>query len=93
MRPTLLIVIVAIFAALLTVVVSALSRHKKASAGDIQLIGERGQVDTKLDPEGTVIIGGELWRAKSNDGAEIAARARVRVIGFEDHLAVVEPGD
>lgn len=71
-------------------VVVALYHHKNRSARDIHLIGEFARVDSALNPEGTVIVGGELWPAKSNDGTPIAVRARVRVVGFEDHLALVE---
>ncbi len=93
MKLVLLIAILAAIAALATVLVVALYRHKKAGAGEIKLLGEIAHVDIKLDPEGTVIVCGELWRAKSNDGAVIAAHARVRVVGFEDHLALVEVCD
>lgn len=89
MRPTLLIV--ALLAALFVGVVVALWRHKKAGSTDIKLIGEFGQVDMKLDPEGTVIVCGELWRARSKDGAIIQSRTRIRVVEFKDHLALVEP--
>ena len=80
-------------AALATFLVVALYLHKRAGAGDIRLVGELARVDTKLDPEGTVIVCGELWRARSKDGAHISTRARVRVVGFEDHLALVEVCD
>lgn len=93
MNLVLLIAILAAVAALATVLVVALYRHKKTSAGEIKLIGEIALVDIKLDPEGAVIVGGELWRARSLDGAVIAAHARVRVVGFEDHLALVEVCD
>ena len=71
-------------------VVLALYQHKKGASGEVRLIGEMAEVEATLDPEGTVIVGGELWRAKSNDGSVIPARARVRVVGFEGHLVVVE---
>jgi membrane-bound ClpP family serine protease len=90
MKLLLVISILIAVAALALGVVVALYHHKHTSAGDINLIGEIARVDTELHPEGTVIVGGELWRAKSNDGASIAAPARVRVVGFEDHLALVE---
>lgn len=90
MKLLLVISILTTVAALALGVVVALYHHKKAGAGDINLIGEIAQVDTKLDPEGTVIVGGELWRAKSSDGAFMSARTRVRVVGFENHLALVE---
>lgn len=93
MRPSLALVIIVIAAALLVVVVVALSRHKKAASKDIKLIGQDGRVDTKLDPEGTVIVCGELWRARSTAGANIPTHTRVRVVGFEDHLALVEVRD
>jgi membrane-bound serine protease (ClpP class) len=93
MKLVLLIAVLASVAALATLVVVALYIHKKAGAGDIKLIGELAQVDTKLDPEGTVIVRGELWRARSLDGNHISACARVRVVGFEDHLVLVEPCD
>jgi membrane-bound serine protease (ClpP class) len=90
MKLVLLIGVLTAVAALATILVVALYLHKRAGAGDIKLIGELAQVDTKLDPEGTVIVCGELWRARSKDGTHISNRARVRVVGFEDHLAVVE---
>jgi membrane-bound ClpP family serine protease len=90
MRLVLLIGILTTVAALATLIVIGLYLHKKAGAGDIKLIGEVAQVDTQLDPEGTVIVCGELWRARSKNGAVISSHARVRVVGFEDHLALVE---
>jgi membrane-bound serine protease (ClpP class) len=93
MKLALLIAILAFVALLAMALVLALYHHKKSSSGDIKLIGETAYVDIELTPEGTVIVGGELWRAKSCDGTFISARARVRVIGFEDHLALVEVCD
>lgn len=93
MKLVLLIGLLTAVAALATLVVVALYLHKRAGAVDIKLIGELGQVDTKLDPEGTVIVCGELWRARSKDGTHISKRTRVRVVGFEGHLALVEVFD
>ena len=70
--------------------VLALWRHKRGSAAEVKLIGELGRVETALNPEGTVIIAGELWRAKSHDEASIAVSARVRVVRMQGHLVVVE---
>jgi membrane-bound ClpP family serine protease len=86
----LLVAILVVAAAVATAIVIALYVHKRKRAGDIKLIGEIARVDTKLDPEGTVIVCGELWRAKSKTGALISTRARVRVVAFDDHLALVE---
>jgi membrane-bound ClpP family serine protease len=93
MRPPIIISVIVVFTSLIAIVVAALSRHKKASTGDIRLIGEVAQVDSRLDPEGTVIVDGELWRARSNSGKAISSRARVRVVGFRDYLALVEVCD
>lgn len=93
MKLVLLIGVLTTVAALATLVVISLYLHKRAGAGDVKLIGELAQVDTKLDPEGTVIVCGELWRARSKDGTHISTHARVRVVGFEDHLALVEVCD
>ena len=90
MKIVLLIGIITGVAALATLVVIALYLHKRAGVGDIKLIGELARVDTKLDPEGTVIVCGELWRARSKDGTSITTHTQVRVVGFEDHLALVE---
>lgn len=75
---------------LVAFLIAALSRHKKAGSTDIKLIGEIARVDTKLDPVGTVLVSGELWRARSDDGATISSRVRVRVVGFQDHIVLVK---
>jgi len=72
------------------VAVLALWIHKKAAAGNIKLIGEIGKVEMNLDPDGTVIVCGEMWRARTKDGAHVDAHTRVRVVGIEDHFALVE---
>jgi membrane-bound ClpP family serine protease len=90
MKLLLLIAILAAVTGLSAALVIALYIHKRKGAGDIKLIGEIGRVDTKLDPEGTVIVCGELWGAKSKTDAVISTGARVRVVAFVGHLALVE---
>jgi len=77
-------------AALVAGVVAALSRHKKAAKRDIKLFGEMAHVEAALEPEGTVIVHGELWPARSGDGLPIASETRVQIIGFQGHLLIVE---
>ncbi len=74
-------------------VLAAVSRHKKSGTGDVKLIGATGLVDTRLDPHGTVLIHGELWRACSNDGSSIATRSKISVVGIRDHLLLVSLQD
>jgi membrane-bound serine protease (ClpP class) len=90
MKLVLLMGVLGGIAVVATLVVVALYAHKRAGAGDIKLIGEVAQVDKKLDPEGTVIVCGELWRARSKDGKRISAGAKVSVVGFDGLLALVE---
>lgn len=93
MKLVLVLAILTAVGLLALAVVLALYHHKKAGTGEINLIGEIAHVDIELNPEGTVIVGGELWRAKSSDGTFVSSRARVRVVGFKDHLALVEVCD
>lgn len=90
MKQILLLGIVALLALLALGVVVALYQHKKYASGNVRLLGEVGRVETPLAPEGSIIIGGELWPAKSKDGSDFAVGTRVRVVGFEGHLALVE---
>src|SRR5258705_11944768 len=87
----LLIGVLTSVAALATLVVVALYLHKRAGAGDIKLIGELARVDTKLDPEGTVIVCGELWRARANGGGPTSTLARARAGGVEGISSRVQP--
>ncbi|HKR61401.1 MAG TPA: NfeD family protein [Pyrinomonadaceae bacterium] len=78
-------------AALLTIAgVISLWKHKKSGTGKIQLLGAPAVAETELDPEGTVLIAGELWRARSVDGTTIPASQRVEVAGIEGHLVLVK---
>jgi membrane-bound ClpP family serine protease len=72
---------------------AAVSHHKKSGTDDVKLIGATGLVDTKLDPHGTVLIHGELWRACSNDGSSIATQSRISVVGMRDHMLLVSLRD
>jgi membrane-bound ClpP family serine protease len=85
-----LISIGAVLVTLVALIIAALSRHKKAASKDVSVLGQIARVDTTLDPEGTVLLSGELWRARSSNGAAISSRARVRVVGFEDHFVLVK---
>ena len=47
-------------------------------------------VNTDLKPNGSVLAGGELWVAETLRGNFIQRRATVAVVGFREHLLVVE---
>jgi|SRR3712207_3578167 len=82
----------ALFIALL-VLIAAASRHKKRSTGALSLIGRTARVETELRPEGSVIVDGELWRARLSGSALYALQrgSRARVVGASGYLLEVEP--
>jgi membrane-bound serine protease (ClpP class) len=71
--------------------VAALSRHKKGATGRLNLMDEVGLVETALKPEGSVLIRGELWRARSRPADCLERGQSVRVVGASGHLLEVEP--
>ncbi len=90
MKLILLTAILALFAVIALAIVIALYRHKRKSSGEVRLIGELCQVNTKLTPDGTVIVLCELWPARSIDGTFIAPPDLARVVGTQDHLLLVK---
>jgi membrane-bound ClpP family serine protease len=86
----LLTAILAFIALIALASVIALYRHKKTSAGQAQLIGELCRVNSNLTPDGTVIVQGELWPARSIDGTVVTPPSLVRIVGTQDHLLLVK---
>ena len=76
---------------LFALLLALLSRHKKSAASSENFIGATGLVESALNPEGAVIIKGELWRARARNGSAVQIRDRVRVVGLQGHLVLVEP--
>ncbi len=58
------------------------THRKQATTGKEGMIGEIGVVYKELDPDGTVVVHGEYWRAVS--GAKIEAGRKVKVVAYED---------
>ena len=75
----------------LALFVVALWRHKRAASGDVDLLGAAASVETALGPEGSVLIRGELWRARSATGVPLERGRAVRVVGASRHLLEVAP--
>lgn len=74
----------------LALVVAAMSRHKKGGVGDVDLLGALAIVQTSLAPEGSVLVRGELWRARSSTGVRLERGREVRIIGASQYLLEVE---
>jgi membrane-bound serine protease (ClpP class) len=77
--------------AFVLVLIAALSRHQKAATGELKLIGAVALVETNLEPEGAVLVRGELWRARTLTGTTVMSGRDVRVVGARGHLLEVEP--
>lgn len=86
---TVFLILVGLIGAAATV--AALSRHKKRAVASLDLANALAVVETTLQPEGSVIVRGELWRARSHTGATIERSRSVRVVRASGHLLEVEP--
>jgi membrane-bound serine protease (ClpP class) len=64
------------------------AKRRKAVTGEAGMIGLKGVAHTDLDPEGSVIVHGELWRARTT--GRIPQGTRVRVREIEGLTLVVE---
>jgi membrane-bound ClpP family serine protease len=85
---------VAIIASLLLLVlVTVLSLRKRFRNNEQQLVGASAHVETTLSPDGIVIVGGELWPARSSDGLIITRQRAVKVVGVDALCLVVEACD
>lgn len=86
-----LLIIAAPFIALAGYVVHS-SRQQKYSRSPLRLVGRVGSVERTLEPEGFVLIAGELWRARARGGASVKSGGPgVRVVGASGCVLEVEP--
>jgi membrane-bound serine protease (ClpP class) len=76
-----------VFVPVMTVVRRA--RSPIAGAARAQLIGEGGEVRSVLNPEGFVMVEGELWRARSEDGSRMRVGEPVTVSNIDGTVLVV----
>jgi membrane-bound serine protease (ClpP class) len=58
------------------------AQRKKATTGEKGMIGMTGVARTKLDPEGSVFVHGEIWKAEADQ--TIKKGEKVKVVGVED---------
>ena len=62
-------------------------RRVRPQTGQEELVGQQGVVRQPLDPEGYVLVHGELWQARADDGS-IAVGEPVEVTQIEDGLVL-----
>jgi membrane-bound serine protease (ClpP class) len=65
------------------------AQKSQPRTGSDGLIGEIGVVSKKIDPEGKVLVHGELWLARAN--IPLNKGEKVRVVGVKDLAVEVEP--
>ena len=58
-----------------------------------KVVGLVGEVQADLAPIGTVYVGRESWSARTEDGSPLARDAKVRVVGQEGLMLIVEQVD
>jgi membrane-bound serine protease (ClpP class) len=87
-----LLIILSSAALLLLAYVVHLSRHKKSSRLPLRLVGRLASVERPLEPEGFVLLDGELWPARTRTGESVGrGSSNVRVVGASGHRLEVEP--
>jgi membrane-bound ClpP family serine protease len=68
-----------------------LSRHRKSSTVELSPLESVASVIEPLQPEGAVLVRGELWRARSLTGERVErGQSNVRVVGARGCLLEVE---
>ncbi len=67
------------------------ARRMKAKLGADALVGRAASAMEALTPEGHVLVEGEIWRAVASE--PVAAGTHLRVMGHDEYLLRVEPGE
>src|ERR1035438_9096135 len=65
------------------------ARRMKTRIGAEAMVGSKATAMEPLNPEGHVLVEGEIWRAVADE--PVAARTVLRVVGHEEMLLHVEP--
>ena len=68
--------------AVVSIIAVARSQGRKPVAGRETLLGQTAVVQTPLDPEGMVLVEGELWRARAQK-TRIEVGAQVTVVAID----------
>jgi len=76
-----------VFVPVMTVVRRA--RKPMAASVKAELVGEGGEVRSVLNPEGFVLVEGELWRARSEDGTQMRVGETVTVSRIDGTVLIV----
>jgi membrane protein implicated in regulation of membrane protease activity len=66
------------------------SRRHKRHPSNASLLAATAIVDRELSPNGTALVNGELWPARSNDESVMSSGTVGKVIGLMGHRLVIE---
>jgi membrane-bound serine protease (ClpP class) len=67
------------------------TRFSTPTIGREWMIGEEGSASSAIDPDGTVVVRGAPWRARTNRATPIGSGEPIRVAGIEGLVLQVEP--
>ena len=67
------------------------ARRMKSRLGPSALVGSRAQAMEPMNPEGHVLVEGEIWQAVASEA--VPAGAPLRVVGLDQYLLHVEPAE
>lgn len=67
----------------------ATARSKKRHPS-LPAVSSTAVVNTDLKPKGSVLASGELWNAETLHGNSIPRNSAVTIVGFRNHLLLVE---
>ncbi len=87
--PALILGIVLACLLVVSVVAVVRSQRRAASTGRETMVGRSAVVQTTLDPDGTVLMDGELWHATVREGS-VQPGARVTVAAVEGLTLMVK---
>jgi membrane-bound serine protease (ClpP class) len=73
------------------VMMAVRAQNRQPTTGNEGLIGQIGRVTQDLDPEGTVLIWGERWRAEAVDRQSISAGSDVEIVEVKGMRLRVRP--
>jgi|GEM_PF-1226956 len=66
------------------------AKKKKPSTGEEAIVGETGTVEDELNPEGMILVKGELWKARTKGDKKIEKGRKVKIVGARNLVLSVE---
>jgi len=67
------------------------ARFATPTIGRESMVGQMGVARSAVDPDGTVTLGGAVWRARTNRATPISSGDPIRVVRIDGVLLEVEP--